>query len=139
MIERDSVRLSNNAPRIGEDASPAVLGGLFSIRSGQKRLFVTSVMSGQCRSIEPTGITSRNQDVHHRRTSLARDLQPPRLVQPPPPNREQIALAAAPIVAVLLLGVGEGQTGLLQTALTLPFILFAIPAGLLATASRGAG
>src|ERR1700740_51512 len=62
---------------------------------------------------------------------------------PPPFNRlawstlsahsaEQIALAAAPIVAVLLLGVGEGQTGLLQTALTLPFILFAIPAGWLA-------
>jgi predicted MFS family arabinose efflux permease len=66
---------------------------------------------------------------------------PPRL--PPTFNRlawsnlaaqsaEQIALAAAPIVAVLSLGVGEGQTGLLQTALTLPFILFAIPAGLLA-------
>jgi predicted MFS family arabinose efflux permease len=47
-------------------------------------------------------------------------------------SAEQIALAAAPIVAVLLLGVGEGQTGLLQTALTLPFILFAIPAGFLA-------
>src|SRR5437660_7824515 len=47
-------------------------------------------------------------------------------------SAEQIALAAAPIVAVLLLGVGEGQTGALQTALTLPFILFAIPAGLLA-------
>ncbi|WOH47139.1 MFS transporter [Bradyrhizobium sp. sBnM-33] len=47
-------------------------------------------------------------------------------------SAEQIALAAAPIVAVLMLGVGEGQTGLLQTALTLPFILFAIPAGLLA-------
>jgi predicted MFS family arabinose efflux permease len=46
-------------------------------------------------------------------------------------SAEQIALAAAPIVAVLLLGVGEGKTGLLQTALTLPFILFAIPAGLL--------
>ena len=46
-------------------------------------------------------------------------------------SAEQIALAAAPIVAVLLLGVGEGQTGLLQTALTLPFILFAIPAGLM--------
>ena len=30
-------------------------------------------------------------------------------------SAEQIALAAAPIVAVLLLGVGEGQTGLLQT------------------------
>ena len=47
-------------------------------------------------------------------------------------SAEQVALAAAPIVAVLLLGVGEGQTGLLQTALTLPFILFAIPAGFLA-------
>src|SRR6195952_5316341 len=47
-------------------------------------------------------------------------------------SAEQVALAAAPIVAVLLLGVGEGQTGLLQTALTLPFILFAIPAGMLA-------
>jgi predicted MFS family arabinose efflux permease len=33
---------------------------------------------------------------------------------------------------VLSLGVGEGRTGLLQTALTLPFVLFAIPAGLLA-------
>src|ERR1700744_3478681 len=47
-------------------------------------------------------------------------------------SAEQIALAAPPMGAVLLLGVGEGQTGLLQTALTLPFILFAIPAGLLA-------
>jgi predicted MFS family arabinose efflux permease len=47
-------------------------------------------------------------------------------------SAEQIALAAAPIVAVIMLGVGEGQTGLLQTALTLPFVLFAIPAGLLA-------
>src|SRR5476649_552901 len=47
-------------------------------------------------------------------------------------SAEQVALAAAPIVAVLLLGVGEGQTGLLQTALTLPFILFAIPAGMMA-------
>jgi predicted MFS family arabinose efflux permease len=46
-------------------------------------------------------------------------------------SAEQIALAAAPIVAVLTLGVGEGETGLLQTALTLPFVLFAIPAGLL--------
>ena len=47
-------------------------------------------------------------------------------------SAEQIALAAAPIVAVLMLGVGEGETGLLQTALTLPFVLVAIPAGLLA-------
>jgi predicted MFS family arabinose efflux permease len=47
-------------------------------------------------------------------------------------SAEQVALAAAPIVAVLLLGAGEGQTGLLQTSLTLPFVLFAIPAGLMA-------
>jgi predicted MFS family arabinose efflux permease len=46
-------------------------------------------------------------------------------------SAEQIALAAAPIVAVLSLGVAEGETGLLQTALTAPFVLFAIPAGLL--------
>jgi predicted MFS family arabinose efflux permease len=44
---------------------------------------------------------------------------------------EQIALAAAPIVAVLALDAGTGETGLLQMALTLPFLLFAIPAGLL--------
>lgn len=47
-------------------------------------------------------------------------------------SAEQVALAAAPIVAVLLLGAGAGETGLLQTALTLPFVLFAIPAGLMA-------
>ena len=45
---------------------------------------------------------------------------------------EQVALAAAPIVAVLVFSAGVGQTGLLQMALTLPFLLFAIPAGLLA-------
>jgi predicted MFS family arabinose efflux permease len=45
---------------------------------------------------------------------------------------EQIALAAAPMVAVLALGASAGETGLLQTVLTLPFLLFAIPAGLLA-------
>src|ERR1700735_4130011 len=44
----------------------------------------------------------------------------------------QIAPPPSPIVAVLLLGVGEGETGMLQTALTLPFVLMAIPAGLLA-------
>jgi predicted MFS family arabinose efflux permease len=47
-------------------------------------------------------------------------------------SAEQVALAAAPIVAVLVLGAGAGEIGLLQTALTLPFVLFAIPAGLLA-------
>ncbi len=46
-------------------------------------------------------------------------------------SAEQVALAAAPIVAVLLLGAGAGATGALQTALTLPFVLFALPAGLL--------
>ncbi len=47
-------------------------------------------------------------------------------------SAEQIGLAAAPIVAVLALGAGVGETGLLQAAQTLPFLLLAIPAGLLA-------
>lgn len=47
-------------------------------------------------------------------------------------SAEQIAVAAAAIVAVVALGAGEGQTGLLHTALTLPFLLCAIPAGILA-------
>src|SRR5438876_9417959 len=46
-------------------------------------------------------------------------------------SAEQIGLAAAPIVAVLALGAGEGATGILQTAQTLPFLLFSIPAGVL--------
>lgn len=51
-------------------------------------------------------------------------------------SAEQIALAAAPLVAVLLLGGGAAETGALQTVLTLPFVLFAIPAGLLADRMR---
>src|SRR3989442_16036978 len=47
-------------------------------------------------------------------------------------SAEQVALAAAPIVAVLVLGAGAGATGLLQTAQTLPFLLLSIPAGVLA-------
>ena len=42
---------------------------------------------------------------------------------------EQLALAAAPLVAVLLLGAGAAETGWLQTAQTLPFLLLSIPAG----------
>ncbi|MFD4837045.1 MFS transporter [Achromobacter sp. NPDC058515] len=45
---------------------------------------------------------------------------------------EQIALAAAPLVAVLALGASAAQTGYLQTAQTLPFLLLALPAGVLA-------
>ena len=45
---------------------------------------------------------------------------------------EQVSLAAVPIVAVLLLQAGPGQIGLLSTAQTLPFLLLAIPLGLLA-------
>ncbi len=45
---------------------------------------------------------------------------------------EQIALAAAPLVAVLLLGAGAAETGLLQTVQTLPFLLLALQAGVLA-------
>ena len=47
-------------------------------------------------------------------------------------SAEQVGLAAAPIVAVLTLGAGAGTTGMLQTAQTLPFLLLAIPAGVLA-------
>ncbi|WP_246736110.1 MFS transporter [Enterovirga aerilata] len=47
-------------------------------------------------------------------------------------SAEQIALAASPIIAVLAFGADEGEAGLLQVAQTLPFVLFAIPIGLLA-------
>ena len=47
-------------------------------------------------------------------------------------SAEQIGLAAAPLVAVLTLGAGAGETGLLQTAQTLPFLLLSFPAGVLA-------
>ncbi|MFN8637280.1 MAG: MFS transporter [Chloroflexota bacterium] len=50
-------------------------------------------------------------------------------------SAEQIGLAAGPLVAVLALGAGAGQTGLLQTAQTLPFLLLSLPAGLLADRS----
>lgn len=45
---------------------------------------------------------------------------------------EQMALAAATIVAVLLFNAGGEETGLLQTAQTLPFLLLSLPAGVLA-------
>lgn len=44
---------------------------------------------------------------------------------------EQISLAAAPLAAVLLFAAGPAETGWLQTAQTLPFLLLCIPAGLL--------
>ena len=47
-------------------------------------------------------------------------------------SAEQLSLAAVPIVAVLALGAGPGQIGLLATAQTLPFLLLSIPLGLLA-------
>jgi predicted MFS family arabinose efflux permease len=47
-------------------------------------------------------------------------------------SAEQVGLAAAPIVAVVALGAGEGATGMLQTAQTLPFLLMSIPAGVIA-------
>jgi len=47
-------------------------------------------------------------------------------------SAEQISLAAVPMVAVLALGAGATQTGLLSAAQTLPFLLLSIPAGLLA-------
>ena len=54
-------------------------------------------------------------------------------------SSEQIALAAAPLAAVLLLAAGPSETGWLQMAQTLPFLLLSIPAGILADrASRRA-
>src|SRR6266850_2255185 len=52
-------------------------------------------------------------------------------------SAEQVALAAAPMVAVLALGAGAGETGLLQTAQTLPFLVLAVPAGVLADRMSG--
>jgi predicted MFS family arabinose efflux permease len=45
-------------------------------------------------------------------------------------SAEQLSLAATPIVAVLALGAGPGEVGLLGTAQTLPFLLLSIPLGL---------
>lgn len=47
-------------------------------------------------------------------------------------SAEQLSLAAVPIVAVLALGAGPGEIGLLGVAQTLPFMLMSIPFGLLA-------
>jgi len=47
-------------------------------------------------------------------------------------SAEQLSLAAVPLVAVLMLGAGPGEIGLLAALQTLPFLLMAIPLGLLA-------
>ena len=47
-------------------------------------------------------------------------------------SAEQLSLAATPIVAVLMLGAGPGEVGMLATAQTIPFLLLSIPFGLLA-------
>ena len=47
-------------------------------------------------------------------------------------SAEQVALAAAPLVAVLALHAGVGGTGFLQMLQTLPFLLLSLPLGLLA-------
>lgn len=47
-------------------------------------------------------------------------------------SAEQLSLAAVPMVAVLALQAGPGEIGLLQLAQSLPFLLLAIPLGLLA-------
>jgi len=49
---------------------------------------------------------------------------------------EQMALAAAPILAVLVLGAGPAETGMLSTAQSLPFLLLSLPAGVLADRMR---
>jgi predicted MFS family arabinose efflux permease len=54
-------------------------------------------------------------------------------------SAEQISLAATPMVAVLALGAGAGETGFLSAAQTLPFLLLSFPLGVLAdrTPRRG--
>lgn len=47
-------------------------------------------------------------------------------------SAEQLCLAALPIVAVSMLQAGPGEVGLLSAAQTLPFLLLALPLGLLA-------
>ncbi|MDQ6881743.1 MAG: MFS transporter [Pseudomonadota bacterium] len=47
-------------------------------------------------------------------------------------SAEQLSLAAVPLVAVLALGAGAGEIGLLAALQTLPFLLLSIPLGLLA-------
>lgn len=47
-------------------------------------------------------------------------------------SAEQLSLAAVPIVAVLLLHAGPGEIGLLASIQSLPFLLLAMPLGLLA-------
>ena len=47
-------------------------------------------------------------------------------------SAEQVGLAAVPLVAVLTLGAGVGETGFIAAAQTLPFLLLSLPLGLLA-------
>jgi predicted MFS family arabinose efflux permease len=47
-------------------------------------------------------------------------------------SAEQLSMAAAPIVAVLLLSAGPGEIGLLASIQSLPFLLLSMPLGLLA-------
>ncbi len=47
-------------------------------------------------------------------------------------SAEQLSLAAVPLVAVLMLGSGPGEVGLLAAVQTLPFLLLSIPLGVLA-------
>lgn len=47
-------------------------------------------------------------------------------------SAEQIGLAATPLVAVFALGASAADTGLLQSAQTLPFLLLSIPLGVIA-------
>jgi predicted MFS family arabinose efflux permease len=47
-------------------------------------------------------------------------------------SAEQLSLAAAPLVAVLMLGAGPGEIGTLTAFQTLPFLLLSLPLGVLA-------
>ena len=67
--------------------------------------------------------TSRRDPLPHRFTRIAWSSVTAQLA-------EQIALVAVPLAAVLLLGAGATETALLQVAQTLPFLVLALPLGL---------
>ena len=64
-------------------------------------------------------------------TALPKDFRPLAWSNLAAQSAEQVGLAAAPLLAVLAFDAGAGGTGLLAAVQTLPFLLLALPAGLL--------
>jgi MFS family permease len=91
-----------------------------------------TVLPPALKSAAPTPLSATSTSPSPRSASLPAAFQRLAWSNLAAQSAEQIGLAAAPLVAVLALGAGPGETGLLQTAQTLPFLLLSIPAGVLA-------